>query len=182
MKQDIAEYLVSSFTDFKGVKHQVVICALSQHPEDEDFGNLEVYWEYGNEEPLPTYRMLSIGIAICNPVDTFDEETGKKIALGKAKFSKPRLIALEKGVINTKLVKAFLSQEADFISRYPGKFIDGYDESKERWEESKLVEKEVKKLTNDEATIVQAILDGVDFEKCLDLAKKLKKHNVTKSN
>lgn len=33
MKQDIAEYLVDSFVDFKGDVHQVVLCALSQSPE-----------------------------------------------------------------------------------------------------------------------------------------------------
>ena len=33
MKQDIAEFLVDSFIDYKGDEHKVVLCALSQTPE-----------------------------------------------------------------------------------------------------------------------------------------------------
>ena len=42
MKQDIAEYLVDSFVDFKGAIHQVVLCALSQSPRPVESDTLMV--------------------------------------------------------------------------------------------------------------------------------------------
>ena len=47
MKQDIPEYLVDSFIDYKGDVHQIVLCALSQSPESIDSDNLMVAWSDG---------------------------------------------------------------------------------------------------------------------------------------
>ena len=45
MKQDVAEYLIDSFVDFKGEEHKIVACALSQSPEaSEDGCKLAVGW------------------------------------------------------------------------------------------------------------------------------------------
>ena len=43
MKQDIAEFLVDSFIDYKGDEHKIVLCALSQTPESSDGDNLMLY-------------------------------------------------------------------------------------------------------------------------------------------
>ena len=45
MKQDVAEYLIDSFVDFKGEEHKIVACALSQSPEESEDGcKLAVGW------------------------------------------------------------------------------------------------------------------------------------------
>lgn len=179
MKQDIAEYLVDSFIDFKGQEHHVVICALSQTPVSNEDDYLMVGWVFGDAiDPdadiyNDVYRTLSVGVAICNPCDEFDVEIGKKIAHNKASISTPKLVSLEQGVVNSTLVRAFMRQEMEYIKKYPGKFIAGYDESKARFDEQKNLDNEVKNLSNDEAEVVQAAMNGVDIVKCAKLARKL---------
>ena len=181
MKQDIAEYLVDSFVDFKGAVHQVVLCALSQSPVDpEGIEDLGICWHdgcYVNEEAgsVDVYRTLSIGFAICNPCDTFDFEKGKRIALHKAEQMDPKLYSTTPGVINTTLVRAFLHQEMEYLKKYPGKFINGYDEAAAKFEARKTAEEELKNLSTEEAEVVQAIVNHVDLDKCIRLSKYVKK-------
>jgi hypothetical protein len=139
MKQDIAEFLVDSFIDYKGDEHKVVLCALSQTPEKSiDDDNLMVVWSNGYDVDETAdichevLRTVSLGIAICCPADkkAFSEEIGKKIALNRAEKSIPKFVSLEPGVVNTTVVRAFLEQEMAFVKRCPEKFIKGYDEAK----------------------------------------------------
>lgn len=169
MKQDIAEYLIDSFIDFKGEKHDVVVCALSQTPCCESF----VDSKFDPDYEIQVYRTLSLGIAICNPVDKFNEEKGKKIAYNKAANEEFSLVSTHSGVINTPLVRALLRQEMEHIKKYPGKFIKGYDDAQARYEASNKLDAEVQNLSNQEAEVVQAAMDGVDVLKCAKLARKL---------
>ena len=82
MKQDIATYLVDSFIDYAGKEHKLVACALSQTPEDSNHA-LKVCWVDSEDKALnganiyhDVYRLVTIGIAVCNPEDNFNEETG----------------------------------------------------------------------------------------------------------
>lgn len=181
MKQDIAEYLVDSFVDFKGDVHQVVLCALSQSPESIDSDNLMVAWSDGEtvDESADIYhdvfRMVSLGIAICCPADkkVFSEEIGKKIALNRAEKEVPKFVSLFPGVVNTTLVRAFLSQEMEFIKKNPEQFIVGYAEAKERYNKKVNFEKTIENLSEAEATIVEHAMKGVDILKCAKLARQL---------
>ena len=181
MKQDIAEYLVDSFVDFKGDTHQVVLCALSQSPESIDSDNLMVAWSDGETVDdsadifHDVFRMVSLGIAICCPADkkAFSEEIGKKIALNRAEKEVPKFVSLFPGVVNTTLVRAFLRQEMEFIKKNPEQFIVGYAEAKERYDKKVNFEKTIENLSEEEATIVEHAMKGVDILKCAKLARQL---------
>ena len=181
MKQDIAEYLVDSFVDFKGDVHQVVLCALSQSPESIDSDNLMVAWSDGETVDDSAdifhnvFRMVSLGIAICCPADkkVFSEEIGKKIALNRAEKEVPKFVSIFPGVVNTTLVRAFLSQEMEFIKKNPEQFIVGYAEAKERYDKKVNFDKTIQNLSEAEATIVEHAMKGVDILKCAKLARQL---------
>ena len=181
MKQDIAEYLVDSFVDFKGDVHQVVLCALSQSPESIDSDNLMVAWSDGETVDdsadifHDVFRMVSLGIAICCPADkkAFSEEIGKKIALNRAEKEIPKFVSIFPGVVNTTLVRAFLSQEMEFIKKNPEQFIVGYAEAKERYDKKVNFDKTIQNLSEAEATIVEHAIKGVDILKCAKLARQL---------
>ena len=181
MKQDIAEYLVDSFVDFKGDVHQVVLCALSQSPEPIDSDNLMVAWSDGETVDDSTdifhdvFRMVSLGIAICCPADkkVFSENIGKKIALNRAEKEVPKFVSLFPGVVNTTLIRAFLSQEMEFIKKNPEQFIVGYAEAKERYNKKINFEKTIQNLSETEASIVEHAIRGVDILKCAKLARQL---------
>ena len=181
MKQDIAEYLVDSFVDFKGDVHQVVLCALSQSPESIDSDNLMVAWSDGETVDdsadifHDVFRMVSLGIAICCPADkkVFSEEIGKKIALNRAEKEVPKFVSIFPGVVNTTLVRAFLSQEMEFIKKNPEQFIVGYAEAKERYDKKVNFDKTIQNLSEAEAAIVEHAMKGVDILKCAKLARQL---------
>ena len=181
MKQDIAEYLVDSFVDFKGDVHQVVLCALSQSPESIDSDNLMVAWSDGETVDdsadifHDVFRMVSLGIAICCPADkkAFSEEIGKKIALNRAEKEVPKFVSIFPGVVNTTLVRAFLSQEMEFIKKNPEQFIVGYAEAKERYDKKVNFDKTIQNLSEAEASIVEHAIKGVDILKCAKLARQL---------
>ena len=164
MKQDIAEFLIDSFIDFKGIEHKVVICALTQTPESNDY-DLMVSWvndhnEVDMEDEIYSVvkRCLSIGIAICNPNDDFNEELGKKIALSKAENNIPVLVSTEIGVMNKILVNAYLKQEMEFLKKNPGKFIKGYAESEKKFLEMRELAEEVASLTTEEKNTLRMLL------------------------
>ena len=87
MKQDVIEYMIDSFVDFKGKEHKIVACALSQSPEEsEDDYKLSVGW--ASEDGYicvddPDYaevcRVVSVGISVCHPTDEFDKEREEKL-------------------------------------------------------------------------------------------------------
>lgn len=88
MKQDVTEYLIDSFVDFKGEEHKIVACALSQSPEESEDGcKLAVGWVNEMDEFVcvddPDYaevcRVVSVGISVCHPTDTFDKEREVKL-------------------------------------------------------------------------------------------------------
>lgn len=181
MKQDIAEFLVDSFIDYKGDEHNVVLCALSQTPEEYDEDSLMVVWSNGYDIDENAdichnvFRTVSLGVAICCPADkkVFSEEIGKKIALNRAEKAIPKFVSLEPGVINTTLVKAFLEQEMAYIKKCPEKFIEGYEEAMKRYNKKLNLDKTVKNLSQEEAEVVESAMNGVDVIKCAKIARQL---------
>lgn len=181
MKQDVAEFLTDSFIDFKGNVHRVTLCALSQSPESTDGDYLMVAWSDGETVDdtadiyNDVYRTVSLGMAICCPADekAFSEEIGRKIAQNRAEKEIPKFVSLCPGVVNTTLIRAFLRQEMEFIKKNPEQFIVGYAEAKARYEKNINLDKTIKNLTEEEATVVQAAMEGVDIIKCAKLARQL---------
>lgn len=181
MKQDVAEFLTDSFIDYKGDTHQVVLCALSQSPEETEGDYLMVAWSNGDtvDESADiyhdVYRMVSLGVAICCPADkkVFSEEIGRKIAQNRAEKEVPKFVSLFPGVVNTTLVRAFLKQEMEFIKKNPEQFITGYAEAKARYEKKLNLDKTIKNLTEKEVVVVNAAIEGVDIIKCAKLARQI---------
>ncbi len=164
MKQDITEFLIDSFIDFKGLEHKVVICALTQSPESKTH-DLMVSWvdednvsDIEDELFTSVKRCLAIGVSICNPCDKFDEELGKKIARSKAEKSIPVLVSTEYGIMNKTLVTAYLKQEMEFLKKNPGKFIKGYAESEKKFFELKQLADEVASLNTEEKNALRMLL------------------------
>lgn len=179
MKQDIATYLVDSFVDYAGKEHKIIACALSQTPEDSNH-TLKVCWVGSENTTLPdanifhdVYRLVTIGVAVCNPEDNFNEETGKKIAYNKAANIEyaPRLYTTNRGVITKELVDTFLKQQVQFIKENPEKVITGYLKSKAEYEALEAAKQEIANLSDDERTAFNIAVNGGDLSKYTDLAK-----------
>lgn len=178
MKQDIATYLVDSFIDFEGKEHKFVACALSQSPEGDD--RLMVGWaddfdKLNSDEELyhEVYRLVTIGFAVCNPTDEFDEEKGKKIAYNKAanKEDLPRLYTPCKGVITKELVDVFLKQQIQFAKENPEILIKGYDVAKRSYEITQEAKQTIANLNAEEQVVFNLATKGFDFSKYINLAK-----------
>lgn len=177
MKREICEYLVDSFVDYAGKKHHIVVCALSSSPAKRCYEKLSVSWldddwcANDNENIYEVLRMVQLGVAICNPDDTFEIETGQRIAHNKAKCSDAVLFSTKPGVINKGLIQGLLSQEVAFIKGNPGIVIPGYHDQKARYEKKETEKTELTNINDVEGNVIQAIIDGVDLQKCGRLAK-----------
>ena len=185
MKQDVAEYLIDSFVDFKGEEHKIVACALSQSPEESEDGcKLAVGW-VGDDSYMDTYdqdyaevyRVVSVGISVCHPTDTFDEERGKTNAYNKALHDPkcPTIYTKDKGVASKTLVKAFLKQEVNFLKENPERIIKGYDQMKARFDKKQALKARVEGLSDNEKLVMKlAMKEGVDVVGCVKLAEEAK--------
>ena len=61
----------------------------------------------------------------------------------------------------------------EFIKKNPEQFIVGYAEAKERYDKKVNFEKTIENLSEEEATIVEHAMKGVDILKCAKLARQL---------
>lgn len=181
MKKDIINYEYGTFTDCRGFVHHVTVCAVSSTPKEDLGYKLTTGWVCGSNIDIsadiynPIIRTVSLGVSICNPVDTYNKELGEKIAYTKAKKSIPKLMALENGVINTAVVKAFLEQELKFVINNPSKFIKGYYEVEQKYQNKIRIQEELDKLTLEERCIYDFISEGKDIQKLINLYCKYEK-------
>ena len=84
----------------------------------------------------PITKMLTIGVAVRCLSDK-DNGYGERIAYGKAvKLKNHVLYATHPGMINTKMVKALLEQEAEHFKKDPGSYLAGYNKDKFRYEKT----------------------------------------------
>lgn len=136
MKERV-EYRIDSFTDYANIERKFIMAAVSQEVDAVITDSDVVHCD--------GVKKLSIGVAICNPEDEFNEEVGKTIALGKArKGNKHAFYSTDPGLINRGVVNALLDQEVAFFKQCPGKYIAGYNTAKEVYElDSRMVEVEL---------------------------------------
>lgn len=179
MKQDIATYKIDSFIDYAGKEHKIIACALSESPENnthrlkvgwiDDMNTLEIRDNLNHE----IYRMVSIGVAICNPTDTYDEAAGKKIAYSKAANMEnvPRIYAHSKGIITKELVDTFLDQQVKFFKENPETLIPGYNAAKANYETIQKAKTDIDNLNEEERLVFNLATKGFNFSKYIDLAK-----------
>lgn len=178
MKERI-NYIIDKFTDFNGVDHNFVICALSQELpskacELEDFNP----FIFSAESPITHWvcrhftnkadtedsevigivrKQLSLGVSICSPEDTFDAEIGKKIALKRARSSDPCMFVSDKGLINNDTVEAILKREALYLKNNPGNYITGYDKAKMQYNKIKEMNELKESFDNSEQMVFKEL-------------------------
>lgn len=182
MKEHI-ETITSEFVDYKGEKHYFIIAAISQNfPKflniDKNSNNVKigndrtpVFYEvneyiegYGMTEYSNSItKSLRIGISICNPVDKFNESIGKAKAIARARMSDPVLFVKNAGLINSKVVRALLEQESEYLKNNPELLIKGYKESKLRYERNHQMENLEKSFTPVERDIAEKLTKNPNF-------------------
>lgn len=160
-KKQHVTYRTDSFVDYAGNVRKFIICAISDviepvtintkdpkcNCDDVDamiFTSVIESTINANSAEVITddviadvAKCLSLGIAIQNSADEFNEEIGKKIAYGRAdKKPYSRLFATTKGVINTPMVDAILKQECAYFKQVPyleSWGIRGYSEAAKKY-------------------------------------------------
>lgn len=182
MKEHI-ETITSEFVDYKGEKHYFIIAAISQNfPKflniDKNSSNVKigndrtpVFYEvneyiegYGMTEYSNSItKSLRIGISICNPVDKFNESIGKAKAIARARMSDPVLFVKNAGLINSKVVRALLEQESEYLKNNPELLIKGYKESKLRYERNHQMVNLEKSFTPVERDIAEKLTKNPNF-------------------
>ena len=153
MKEKIVT-VVSEFTDFKGIIHKFVVAAVSVSVDGDVLIRTDEDFERGSDIP----KAVKLGVAICNPVDKFDEEKGKMIAISKAHENYDyALYATKPGMINTAVVNALISQEIAFIQNNPDRVIPGYLEEKVKFLERKKRQNAENALSEEEKAVYLAM-------------------------
>lgn len=141
-------YIVDSFNDYNDVRHDFVIVAVSEEIFPVAIGNKTFV------------KRLSLGVAVCCPEDEFDLDRGIAIAERRAlKNDNQYCVYVScKGMINTKMVKALLEQEAEYFKQNPGSQISGYDELVNRDKKRKKKEEIMASFNNDELSALDCVL------------------------
>lgn len=161
MKQCV-EIIKDSFTDYAGRVHHFVIVAVSDAFEVPPM--VVVADGPMSASQIGTVKKgVRLGVAICNPEDAFDEKVGALKAIARAKNSEISLYSSATGQINTKLVRAFLEQEAEYLKNNPDKYIRGYSDSKERWLRNERMKEVGNNLTDVEKVIVEGVQKDSKF-------------------
>lgn len=177
----VIDTLTGEFKDYKGLIHKVVIATISEQlpyyrdhktHEDEEYNVSHYTDSKGEDEYVTVRKSLKLGVSVCNPEDTFNEERGKKAAIARAKSSEPVLYSTKTGIINTPMVKALMQQELDFICANPETVIPGYNDSKARYEYNKEMQSKIDSLSDDEKKCLEVLTSSntEQVDKLKDLA------------
>lgn len=177
MKEHV-EVINDSFVDYAGKTHHFTIAAISsllprngEELEMHDYADskvthdVTVYVEdYGTDDYLCNVtKALRLGISMCNPTDEFDEKVGALKAIARARENKPALLSVDPGTINTKVVRALLEQEAEYLKHNPENFIVGYADMKARYEKRKEMEAMAESFSDIEKAVVEGIQSDPKF-------------------
>lgn len=177
MKEHV-EVINDSFVDYTGKTHYFTIAAVSSllprngkelgmdsHEDNAVAHEVVIYVEdYGTDDYLCNVtKALRLGISMCNPTDEFDEKVGALKAIARARENKPSLLSVDPGTINTRVVRALLEQEAEYLKHNPENFIEGYADMKARYEKRKEMEAMAEKFSETEKAVVAGIQENPKF-------------------
>ena len=154
------KYLTGTFKDFNNVKRSITVCCV--HTSDNRFCG------------------LALGVAIQNPEDADDPDKGKMIAFNRAQAADYAVESIYPGMIREPMMELLLKQELDYVKRNPGKYIGGYEEAKKKHDDKEALNTAYRSLTDEEKAVVDKALSGFDFDKCLDIAFKLRRQGCQK--
>lgn len=178
MKEHV-EVINDSFVDYAGKTHHFTIAAVSSllprttseledSPIDEE---AKVTYEvsnyiddYGTDDYLCNVtKAVRLGVSICNPTDEFNEKVGALKATARARVNKPTLLSVDAGTINTKVVRAFLEQEAEYLKHNPENFIVGYADMKARYLKRQEMEAMAENFSDLEKAVVEGLQKNPEF-------------------
>ena len=173
MAREIVSYAYGEFNDYKGNMHRVIVCSVSKR-----FKNAECPFvtEYDNEDEYYSEleKSLSIGVAICNPIDEYDESKGEMMAYNRAiSDGSIVLYSTRAGMFNTQTVTAIMNNYLDYIKRDPGSIIKGYDLAKKKWQERLDFLDDIKKMNEEDIKKIQILANST--QETIDYAKKIAK-------
>lgn len=169
MNEEKVIYEYGSFIDFKGEEHFITVCALSRsiRRDSEGLCVVNCYSDF----VCDINRVVSVGVSICNPVDTQNFSLGEKIAKNKAMHeTAPTLYTECCGIVTDQLLEALAKQEVEYVKQNPNKFIKGYNDAWKRWEKRKATREALANLTSEEKQMIELINKGIDMNKCISLA------------
>jgi len=181
--KEIATYCYGSFNDYKGQEHKIIVCALSQRANCENSVETDMVRiyndandEWGDESDVA--KILSFGVAICNPIDSYNQEHGEMIAYNRAKKygDCPLLTSSRAGFFNTATVTAIANNYIDYIQRDPGSVIPGYDRAKAKFFEEQDLKNDVSKMSEEDKNKVKILAKCAPEN--IEYAKKVVKYIV----
>lgn len=179
MKEHV-EVINDSFVDYAGKTHYFTIAAVSSllprngkelwknennYEESTVTHEVAIYVEdYGTDDYLCNVtKAVHLGISMCNPTDEFDEKVGALKAIARARENGPALLSVDPGTINTKVVRALLEQEAEYLKHNPENFIEGYADMKVRYEKRKEMEAMANNFSDTEKAVIAGIQENPKF-------------------
>lgn len=181
-------YKSGRFFDWLGQEHPFVVAGVVvAHEGDLVLANIEPVYDgsqryyavpvHENDGDGHLRKSLFLGVAICNPKDKdrFSEELGK-IAYNKAlcgKLSQRWLATDISGMMTDGLVEFVVNQETEFVAAHPENFINGYMESKLRYEEKQQAKQEFTELSGPEQEVIKVLAGGADVNKLVGIAEVL---------
>lgn len=158
MKEHV-DVLKDSFVDYAGRTHYFVIAAVTNDlMDEEDQVPLIIHKDGAMVDVVAiAEKGIRLGVSICNPEDQFVEKVGVLKAVARARNSETVLYVTDPGYINKTLVEAFLKQEAEYLKANPDVYIQGYNDSKERY----LKRKKMEGLKENFSEVEKIVVEGV---------------------
>lgn len=142
-------YKESKFTDYAGVTHILITCY------DIDDNNV-----------------LKFGWSLQNPSDAYNEKLGKQIAKNRMDATDNYIVSLHSGIIleNKELL---FDLYTDYLLKYPGIMIKGYNKKKKDYLKDKALKNEFDNMTDEEKKKItyQCGLTPQDLEKAKQYLK-----------
>lgn len=144
-------YVIDTFTDYKGEDKHFVLAGITITP---------------GEKEMP--KCLTLGVAVCDPKDSFEEEIGKQISRGRAlkaveeKDYAHAVFSYDNGLLGQNTVSAILKQEAEYLKNHPERYIKSYACDKEKYLKEQEISKKYKELDSEAKDIVEYLKDCTD--------------------
>jgi len=150
-----------------GNEHKIVVCGVTSKAS-KDCPSL--VFDEGYIECVA--KTLRIGVAICNPVDVYDNEKGELMSYNRAKSEVAIVMTTSRpGMFNTETVGVILNNYLSFIERDPGSVIGGYDESMAKFRETADLRDDANKMSDKDKEILRTIANI--SPESIEYAKKL---------
>ena len=179
MKEHV-EVINDSFVDYAGKTHYFTIAAVSSllprftgqmvnNPTSDEglrvIHEVGIYVEdYGTDDYLCNVtKVVRLGISMCNPTDEYDEKVGALKAIARARANEPAILSVDPGTINTKVVRALLEQEAEYLKHNPENFIEGYADMKARFLKRQEMETMVENFSDLEKAVIAGVQENPKF-------------------